>query len=92
VFLASKEAVTNIVRHAHASAVWIRLRLEPASFILEFEDNGRGLDGLDEKAARSRNGLRNMRKRMEDIGGSCWISSAAEGGALVRLTAPIRTR
>ena len=33
------------------------------------EDNGRGLGGLDAKAARTRNGLRNMRKRMEDIHG-----------------------
>ena len=32
VFLASKEAVTNIVKHARASEAWIHLRLEPRSF------------------------------------------------------------
>jgi ligand-binding sensor domain-containing protein/signal transduction histidine kinase len=90
VFLASKEAITNIVRHAQASAVWIRLRLDAASFILEIDDDGRGLAGLDEKAARTRNGLRNMRKRMEDIGGSFTIAPAAEGGTGVRLGAPLR--
>jgi signal transduction histidine kinase len=89
VFLASKEAVTNVVRHAKASAAWIRLRLEPASFTLEIEDNGRGLAGLDPEAAKRRHGLKNMRKRMEDVGGSFEIGPGVEGGALVRLTVPL---
>jgi signal transduction histidine kinase len=89
VFLASKESITNVVRHAQASAVSLRLRLEPARFTLEIEDNGRGLGGLDPKAAQTRNGLRNMRKRMEDIGGSFSISPAPGGGTLVRLIAPL---
>ncbi len=89
VFLAAKESVTNVVRHAQASAVTLRLRLEAASFTLEIEDNGRGLAGLDPKAAQTRNGLRNMRKRMEDIGGSFAMSPAPERGTVVRLTAPL---
>ena len=89
VFLAAKESITNVVRHAKASAVTLRLRLEAASFTLEIEDNGRGLAGLDPKAAQTRNGLRNMRKRMEDIGGSFAMSSAPERGTVVRLTAPL---
>ncbi len=88
VFLASKEAVTNIVRHAKASAAWIRLDVQPARFTLEIEDNGCGLTGLEDKAAR--NGLSNMRKRMEDIGGEFSIAAAQAGGARVRLTAPIQ--
>jgi signal transduction histidine kinase/ligand-binding sensor domain-containing protein len=92
VFLATKEAVTNVVRHAQASAVWIRLRIEQARFILEIEDNGRGVAGLDGTAAQSRNGLRNMRKRMEDIGGSFSIAPAPSAGTLVRLIVPIAKR
>jgi len=53
VFLAAKEAVTNIVRHARASSVWLRLKLEPGRFILELEDNGRGLAGMDDKTTRT---------------------------------------
>jgi signal transduction histidine kinase len=90
VFLASKEAVTNIVRHAHASAVSIRLRLEPSTFILEIEDNGRGVTGLEDTPAQSRNGLRNMRKRMEEIGGSFSIGRGSETGTLVCLSVPIK--
>jgi signal transduction histidine kinase len=89
VFLACKEAVTNVVRHAHATAVWVRLKIQPQAFVLEIEDNGSGLAGLDEKAAASRNGLRNMRKRMEEIGGEFGFAPAPEGGTLVRLTVPI---
>ena len=92
IFLTSKEAITNVVRHAKASSVALRLRLDPASFTLEIEDNGRGLAGMDAKAAQSRNGLRNMRKRMEDIGGEFSMSPAAEGGTLIRLTVPIANR
>jgi len=89
VFLAAKESVTNIVKHAHATEACIRLRLEPKSFTLEIEDDGRGPGGLTSAAAQSRNGMRNMRKRMEDIGGKFEIGPGAKGGTLVRLIAPL---
>jgi ligand-binding sensor domain-containing protein/signal transduction histidine kinase len=88
-FLAFKEAVNNVVKHARASEAWIRLRLSPENFILEIEDNGRGLGGMDAKAAQMRNGLRNMRRRMEDIRGEFSISPGANGGTIVRLTIPM---
>jgi signal transduction histidine kinase/ligand-binding sensor domain-containing protein len=88
VFLAFKEAVNNVVKHAQASEVWIRLRLQPDNFTLEIEDNGRGIGGLDTGAAQMRNGLRNMRRRMEDIHGEFSISSGTNGGTIVRLTIP----
>ena len=90
VFLASKEAITNVVRHAKASSVCVRLHLDSTSFTLEIEDDGRGVAGINEAAVHSRNGLRNMRKRMEDIGGAFFIGPAAAGGTVVRLTAPIK--
>ena len=90
VFLAAKEAITNVVRHAHATSAFIRLRLEPGSFTFEIQDDGRGIPNLEEKLAGSRNGLRNMVKRMEDIGGSFAVRPAPEGGAIVCLTVPIQ--
>jgi len=92
VFLAAKEAVTNVVRHARASSVWVRMTLQPAAFTLEIQDDGRGPASMDEKAARSRNGVRNMRKRMENVGGDFSIGPAPGGGTLVRLTAPVSNR
>jgi signal transduction histidine kinase len=87
VYLASKEAITNVVRHAKATAVWIRLRLDSSSFTIEIEDNGCGI--ADPNAPTVRNGLRNMRKRMDDIGGKFVIGRGKECGALVQLTVPI---
>src|SRR6185437_14699943 len=68
VFLAFKESVNNVVKHAQATEARVRLRLENQSFAFEIEDNGRGPAGAATKSGR--NGLRNMRKRMEDVGGS----------------------
>jgi signal transduction histidine kinase/ligand-binding sensor domain-containing protein len=87
VFLAFKEAVHNVVKHAQATEARIRLRLEPEKFILEVEDNGRGME--NQAAPQNRNGLRNMKKRMDDINGGFSIGPAAENGTIVRLTVPI---
>jgi signal transduction histidine kinase/ligand-binding sensor domain-containing protein len=89
VFLAAKEAVTNIVKHSGATEAALSLRLETKAFTLEIQDNGRGPAGLKEKAAQSRNGLRNMRKRMEDIGGRFSIGPGPHGGTVVGLTVPL---
>ncbi len=86
-FLAAKEAVNNVVKHAHASAAWLRLRLEPDQFALEIADDGKGL--CEGAAEKGRNGLRNMHKRMEDVGGSFFLGTSPEGGTLVRLSAPL---
>jgi signal transduction histidine kinase len=90
-FLAAKEAVTNVVRHAEASEARIRLSVDLRSFTLEIEDNGRGLGQLNPEKTARRNGLRNMRKRLEDVGGQFSLENGAGGGAVVRLTAPCRS-
>lgn len=90
VFLAAKESVNNVVKHARATSAWLRLHLEPHQFTLEIEDNGRGVAPADEKKGRS--GLRNMRKRMEDVGGKFEITPGAEGGTKVRLIAPLNSK
>jgi len=89
VFLAFKEAVNNVVKHAQASEVWIRLQFSPESFTFEIADNGRGPAHGDPERTKNRNGLRNMRKRLEEIGGAFALTPGAGGGTLVRLTAPL---
>jgi signal transduction histidine kinase len=88
-FLAAKEAVTNIVRHAEAAEARIRLRLGRGDFTLEVEDNGKGMASMDPAAAARRNGLKNMRRRMDDIHGRFELEPGAAGGTVVRLTAPL---
>jgi signal transduction histidine kinase len=90
VFLAAKEAVNNVVKHSQATAAWLRLRLEANRFTLEIEDNGKGLSA--DATSKGRNGLRNMRKRLEDIGGEFAIGPGAEGGTRIGLIAPLGRR
>jgi signal transduction histidine kinase len=63
------------------------VQLSPTTLTLEIVDDGRGPAGSETKTTR--NGLRNMRKRMEDVGGTFVIEPAAAGGTVVRLTSPI---
>ncbi|HHY85954.1 MAG TPA: hypothetical protein GYA07_10565 [Verrucomicrobia bacterium] len=91
VFLATKEAVNNVVKHAQATEAWLRLKLDSDCFTIEVQDNGRGVKDLAGKADRS--GLRNMRKRLEDVRGTFSIEPPPDGtGTLVRLTVPINRR
>lgn len=87
VFLAFKEAVNNVVKHAQATRARVWLRLEPEQFILGVEDNGRGLGDVSEK--KLRNGLKNMRKRLDDVRGQFEIAPGPGGGTVVQLKVPI---
>ena len=88
VFLVVKESVNNVVKHAHASSAWLRLQLQPQQFVLEVEDDGSGVKAEDHQKGRS--GLRNMRKRMEDIGGNFDLGPREGGGTRVRLVVPLK--
>ncbi len=87
VFLAFKEAVNNVVKHAHATEARVKLQLEPDKFVLTVTDNGRGLGDISDKGLR--NGLKNMRKRLADVQGEFDIAPGEKGGTVVKLTVPI---
>ena len=91
-FLAIKETLNNVVKHAHASEVWLRLALEPHSFTVSIEDNGCGISrnastGESSFAGRisSGHGLENLKKRLQTIGGQCVITSKPDAGTRVEL-------
>lgn len=90
VFLAAKEAVTNVVRHAQATEARVRVRLADGRLVLEIEDNGRGPAEAGTAKARGRHGLDNIRRRMEEVGGRFVLEGGAEGGTRVRLEVPVR--
>lgn len=91
-YMAVKEMLTNIVKHANASEVWIRLRLEPDAACFTVEDNGRGFDlsaGMEDSPGAS--GLENMRQRFNEIGGQLTVESAPDRGACVKFVLPLGT-
>ncbi len=81
VFLAYKEILNNIVKHAQASKVLIEMKMEKDHFILTITDNGIGFN-LAEKEQGRGNGLDNMRYRMEKIGGTCRFLPTKKGTAI----------
>jgi ligand-binding sensor domain-containing protein/signal transduction histidine kinase len=80
-YLACKEALHNIVKHARASEVSVRLDLAKGAFTLAIEDDGQGF-AAGVPQARG-NGLSNMRKRLEDLHGLCRVESAPGRGTRV---------
>ena len=81
VFLAYKEILNNIVKHAKASQVIIDMEMEKDQFILTIKDNGIGFDLVEKKKGRG-NGLDNMRYRMNKIGGVCQFLPVNKGTAI----------
>jgi signal transduction histidine kinase len=92
IFMTIKEALNNIVKHAHAGEVQLQLRLEPARMAFLIVDDGGGFDparistSLAAGRTASGNGLGNMIRRMESIGGSCVIRSQPAQGTTIELT------
>ena len=86
-FLAIKEALHNVVKHAQASEVWLRIVPSETALDVSIEDNGRGLGDISAKQLR--NGMKNMRKRLSEVRGQFEIAPGAEGGTTVQLIVPI---
>jgi two-component system, NarL family, sensor kinase len=91
-FRIAQEALTNIVRHAHASRAAVTLDASAQAVTLSISDNGSGFDAdLVLADARGGVGLRNMRERLDALGGTLRISSQVGHtviAARVPLTAP----
>jgi signal transduction histidine kinase len=68
IYLVVKEAINNVVKHADAQKVRLYIQVENNKLIIMIEDDGKGIN--EEKKSVLGNGLRNMKQRMEDIGGT----------------------
>ena len=77
-FLAFKEALNNMLKHANASQVEINFKADNDSLQIEVADNGVGFDP-QLLLASTGNGLLNMRTRMKEIGGDCRYKTSGGG-------------
>jgi ligand-binding sensor domain-containing protein/signal transduction histidine kinase len=85
-FLIFKEAINNIVRHAHPTRVILTMRREGRTLMMTMADDGVGFDlGTGARG----NGLHNMDARARSIGGELSITSAPGLGTTITLHAPI---
>jgi signal transduction histidine kinase len=81
----AQEALQNVIKHAGAERISVRLRAQGSRLTLEVEDDGAGFEP-DRPALRSRRlGLTSMEERAQRVGGSLTIESTPGAGTRVRL-------
>jgi signal transduction histidine kinase len=81
----TREALSNVARHARARHAAVRLERDGAKAVLTVEDDG---VGLDPGANPAGNGMRNMRERAAALGGTLEVASAAGKGTTLRVAFP----
>jgi Histidine kinase-, DNA gyrase B-, and HSP90-like ATPase len=79
-----QEALTNVVRHAHATSATVQLRVQE-NLEVEVRDDGLGLP----PGVRSGVGLSSMRERAEELGGTCLVETMATAGTCVCARLPL---
>ncbi|MCM4159820.1 hypothetical protein FHG64_05100 [Antarcticibacterium flavum] len=88
-FLVFKELLNNIKKHARATRIYIRIAIENDHFVMEFKDDGCGFDTTQES---SRNGLKNIRERVNKWKGRISLESQHNKGTHVLLHVPFDRR
>jgi signal transduction histidine kinase len=82
----TREALSNVGKHAHATTCRVSLRRDGDQAILEIDDDGRGFDPM---APHTGLGLRNLLDRGQAIGGRMTVESKAGEGTTVRFAVPL---
>ncbi len=93
-FRVVQEAVTNILRHASASEVEVKVGYEPGWLEISVRDNGCGFDvdaALEEAAAGHHLGLLGIRERVESNGGVVRLESSPGNGTLIHIDVPLES-
>jgi signal transduction histidine kinase len=89
IFLIVKEALTNALRHAAASEVRVQAKVSANTLEILVQDDGKGFDSAS-PAGGKRNGLGNMRRRAEVIGGKLELQSTPGRGTSVKLSVNLK--
>ena len=89
--MAVKEAVHNVIKHAKAGEITVRMTFANHCLDISLEDDGAGFQPDSVPDSRTAgHGLSNMRQRLVSIGGNCSISSSPGQGTTVRLHLAVR--
>jgi signal transduction histidine kinase len=85
-----QEALTNVMRHAHAGRVKVGIRPEGKMLRCQVEDDGIGFDPSALSAAGNGLGLRGIEERLKALGGSLEIRSSPSHGTALRIEVPLK--
>lgn len=81
IFLIVKEALTNVAKHADAGEVHLQIKVTPHHLQIVIADNGKGFDVNTAATAGQRNGLGNMKRRAEAVGGELTLTGTPGQGS-----------
>jgi signal transduction histidine kinase len=87
--MAIKETLNNTVKYSGATEFRLQIRRHRHNLSVIVQDNGRGFDPHSVRPGR--NGLGNISRRMQELGGNCRIVSASGQGCRVELSIPLRS-
>lgn len=86
VYLIYKESMNNILKHAAANNVWIDMQWQSGRLYIKIKDDGKGFDPL---VVTDRNGLRNIRSRIDKWKGSTSVITTPGNGCFIEIILPL---
>jgi signal transduction histidine kinase len=89
VYRIAREALTNVVRHAHASAASVQVNHHDGRVEIAVQDNGSGSEAGRDPTTSGGHGIVGMRERAEALGGRLTAGASTGGGFLVTASLPV---
>jgi signal transduction histidine kinase len=90
-YLLYKEIVNNILKHARATQVMIKITIDQHQLVLHIEDDGKGFEGFETGKESDRHGLKGVKERVKKWRGKIEIESAANEGVSIQIRLPVAT-
>ena len=89
--IVARELLANVVEHAEARNVWVRLGRESGDLVLSVRDDGRGFDPavLTSRLAQGHIGIASQRERITTAGGKLDVRSSPGHGTTVEVRIPV---
>ena len=87
VYLIYKEALNNIHKHANARNIWIDVHQNQNHLLMQIKDDG---GGFNTNSITHRNGLKNLRSRVEKWNGKIRIQSEENKGTNIEIKIPLK--
>jgi signal transduction histidine kinase len=87
-FRIGQEAITNIAKHANCNSVYISLIVFDETIRLEIQDDGKGINEDHKKILHDHMGVRGMKERTSQLGGTLEFITLSTGGTLLKVIIP----
>ncbi|RWZ55216.1 sensor histidine kinase [Halobacillus fulvus] len=89
-FRVVQEALSNILRHANATKVNLKVAETKEEVLLHIADDGSGFDPEEKKENKTSYGLKTMKERCEEVGGNFVLRSRKGEGTYIEIRVPVK--